>query len=346
MKIFQTCFCEVICLKPMNYLLVIWGWKTAYAILLFNQLLAFSKKKHLYQNFHIDFSEIEQKINEIKGTRFPLDLGLSKSPVYNYRTQDEADKAARTPHFDKIAFYSSSLWVFKYNAPLDYKIIFDMLLKSNTDNLSIIELPLPGINIVCANCKGVPMPHNPGFINQSNYLSSANYKLTNHIYGFKTIQTFFFPYQCQKCKSEPIVFIVRREGLKLQLVGRSHIENINVPDFLPEDERLFYSDAVISYNSGKVLAGLLYLRTFIEQYMRRILNKKDEKISGDDLADSYAKLLDTEFPKKFTTLKKIYEELSIPLHAANNDSEQFLKSKLDILTHFDALRLFSLKKEI
>jgi len=126
-------------------------------------------------------------------------------------------------------------------------------------------------------------------------------------------------------------------------VGRNHIEDIEIPKYLPKNESKYYRDAVIAYNTGNILAGLFYLRTLIEQYMRRITNNTDKKITGEDLADEYAKLLDDEFPKKFKTLKKIYEELCVPLHGAQDDSEQFEKSNQDILKHFDALRLFPLK---
>ena len=66
-------------------------------------------------------------------------------------------------------------------------------------------------------------------------------------------------------------------------------------------------------------------------------------MSGDELADKYADLLDEEFPKKFTSLKTIYGELSEKLHNAQEDAAQFEKSEQDIKKHFDLLQHFPFK---
>jgi hypothetical protein len=36
-------------------------------------------------------------------------------------------------------------------------------------------------------------------------------------------QCFLFEYQCQKCKEEFVRFLIRRDGLKIQLTGRDPI---------------------------------------------------------------------------------------------------------------------------
>ena len=159
------------------------------------------------------------------------------------------------------------------------------------------------------------------------------------------VQLFFFPYQCQSCRGEPLILVVRREGIKLQLVGRSQFEKIKVPRHIPKEENKYYSDAKIAYNTGRILAGLFYLRTMIEQYMRRVLDNYT-RVTGEELAEQYAKLLDEEFPKRFKTLRKIYEELSAKIHDAQNDEGQFLQSLFDINTHFEQLKLIPLAKSI
>ena len=76
-------------------------------------------------------------------------------------------------------------------------------------------------------------------------------------------QVFFFVYECQGCigEREPIVFMVTRqgapEGPKLTLSGRSEMEVVSVPAFIPEEVRGFYSDARHAYNCGETFAGPL-----------------------------------------------------------------------------------------
>ena len=89
------------------------------------------------------------------------------------------------------------------------------------------------------------------------------------------------------------------------------------------------------------MAGLFLLRTTVEQYMRRLLGVTGKK-TGDELADDYARLLDCEFPKRYPSLKVIYNELSGSIHAADKNTMQFEKSKKDIEQHFELLRHFPL----
>lgn len=206
----------------------------------------------------------------------------------------------------------------------------------------LFSLSLPTVMVNCVKCNNSqPLPHNSGYKGLNYDLPSVNSWLNKN--GDRIpCQTFLFPYQCQACKEEPLVFLVRREENKLTLCGRNHFESINIPDTIPRQESEFYSDAIVAYNTGNILAGTFMLRTTIEQYMRRVLNNYD-RVSGDELADKYSKLLDDEFPKKYTTLKTIYEELSIKIHKAEKDAVQFEKSLADINRHFDLLKIMPLK---
>jgi len=76
--------------------------------------------------------------------------------------------------------------------------------------------------------------------------------------------------------------------------------------------------------------------------MRRILHEKSRK-TGDELADAYAALLDVEFPKRYPSLKTIYNELSAKIHGAEKDDDQFEKSRNDIEKHFELLKNLPLK---
>jgi len=137
--------------------------------------------------------------------------------------------------------------------------------------------------------------------------------------------------------------MVRREGLKLTLVGRNHFEIPQVPNTLPKEEMNYFGEAVMAFNTGSVLAGLFMLRTTVEQYMRRVLDTR-EKLTGDDLADRYAQRLADDFPKeRYPSFKTIYDELSACLHAADANEEQFLKSRAGIEKHFALLEHLPLK---
>lgn len=47
------------------------------------------------------------------------------------------------------------------------------------------------------------------------------------------VQVFGLTYLCQACKAVPDVFLVRRDGVRLTLCGRAPMENVEVPDSVP-----------------------------------------------------------------------------------------------------------------
>lgn len=197
------------------------------------------------------------------------------------------------------------------------------------------------IAIDCTHCDATRPPHNSGFKGQKVHFEDLCWEIKRKGKTVKC-QTFMFPYQCQACKGEPLVFLVRREGMKLTLVGRNHFELPNVPKTIPKEETKFLGEATIAFNTGSPLAGLFLLRTTVEQYMRRVTGIT-EKLSGDDLADRYATLLADDFPKsRYPSLKSVYDELSACIHAADANEAQFLKSRADIEKHFDLLKHFPL----
>jgi len=278
------------------------------------------EQKHLYQNLTIQIEDLSNEVGD-----FPL----KRSPGPE-KMRDIAIHADLKKSFNKIITES---WCF----------VTETGPRAIDPAPNIKWYTLPTIEIICHFCKGHRRPHNSGYKGQSKLFSGVTHYYQNgNSESFN--QTFFFPYQCQSCKKEPVIFMVRRTGLKLQLVGRNHIEYIDIPKFIPREESKYYSDAIVAYNAGKVLAGLFYLRTFIEQYMRRITNNSDIKMTGEELGDAYAKLLADDFPTELhKSLKKVYEELSVPLHNAEDNTEQFEISKKDILDHCDQLRLIPLK---
>lgn len=155
----------------------------------------------------------------------------------------------------------------------------------------------------------------------------------------KLHQVFCVSYLCQSCKSVPEVFLIRRVGTRLSLAGRAPMEHVPVPKSIPHEIRKYYSDAVVAYQSGQVLAALFMLRTICEQWTRRFAGTADR---ADEALDKYMVGLPSDFNARFPSLRTIYSDLSNALHAANASHELFEKSLASIEEHFDARRLFKL----
>jgi hypothetical protein len=158
----------------------------------------------------------------------------------------------------------------------------------------------------------------------------------------KSFQIFFLIYECQACppgETTPEAFLVRRTGWELFLEGRSPMETVPVESFIPKEERAFFRDAVIAKNSGKTLAGLFYLRTFIEQYARRKVNIS-ERLNGDELLSKYADTIPLPQRDQMPSLREWYDKLSDALHSAKEDAVLFDQAKQEIERHFDFRRLF------
>src|SRR5712691_4788424 len=107
-------------------------------------------------------------------------------------------------------------------------------------------------------------------------------------------QVFSVPYLCQGCKDFRLTFMVMRRDLRLTLTGRSEIEKIEVPTYIPKDVARHYSSAVLAYNCNQVLPSLFMLRTLIEQYMQSVLGRGKYK-EADQLCSAYNATLDDRF---------------------------------------------------
>lgn len=311
-----------------------------------SQVKELLEQKHLYQSVRVNTSAAKglidniEKSDEVKRAKDSAHAGLvvgnrgfGTSPKL---IVDQFIQQYRQEMFNTIKVILGAFWTFRTDACTQHKLAIGA--KKSDD---VTEFVLPTIRVNCAQCDAVSPPHNSGFRGQTDEFTSIPFSLKKNNQQ-TPYQTFLFPYQCQSCKKEALVFLVHRDGVKLTLAGRNHFESIVVPKTIPKLEREYYSDAVAAYNTGNILAGLFLLRTTIEQYMRRILDIKG-KVSGDDLANQYSKLLDDEFPKRYPSLKVVYEELSAKLHLAEKDTEQFEKSLENIDRHFELLKHLPLK---
>jgi hypothetical protein len=197
---------------------------------------------------------------------------------------------------------------------------------------------IPDVKLFCYKCDR---------IEPFNYLYGRN-ELENHsVYTGSTLtdkqpntQIFVFSFLCQSCKSIPEVFLVRRQGGKLTLCGRSPIEHVEQPRSIPKVVAHYYSDAVVAHQSGQTLAGVFLFRVLIEQWVQSQTEKKYLKV--DQALDDYISGLPNDFKERFPSFRTLYEELSADIHSATGSAELFEKARKQILEHFEARRLFKL----
>ena len=161
----------------------------------------------------------------------------------------------------------------------------------------------------------------------------------DHLYIIYREQLFILIYQCQSCKKLPEVFMIRRNGWKINIAGRSPIETVATEPYLPKGYSKYISGAMLAFNSGQTLAGLFLLRVFIEQYSKKIVG--DGK--ADEVIQRYSETLPKDFKERFPSLSKIYSNLSEAIHKASPDEQLFTLSLSEINEHFDGKRLYKLK---
>ncbi len=153
------------------------------------------------------------------------------------------------------------------------------------------------------------------------------------------VQIFALAYRCQSCKGTPEVLLVRREGQRLTLSGRSPIEHVEVPAVIPKEVKRFYGGAIVAHQSGQTLAGNFMLRTLIEQWARQ-----STALTGfvDTVLEAYVGSLPPDFRSRFPVLRETYSELSVDLHSATGAEAAFDKARAEIVRHFEARRLFGI----
>lgn len=230
---------------------------------------------------------------------------------------------------------------------------------AEVDPLFRVELP-DTLQLVCSNkiCTKLMHPHNlalcvlekHGEAHGRDFQVYSRTLNAGYRYFFKSnndsavVQQFTIQYQCQSCKGEPLTFMIRRDGLKLQLVGRSSIEPCVLPEGFPSEENTLFSDAICASQTGSTLAGICLLRIAIEQYVRRAV--KDFK--GRDLElifDGYKSTLPDEYPISCAGLLRIaYDKLSECIHAAKPDGTCFNECLSDLSKHFKMIAAFNFIK--
>ena len=209
-----------------------------------------------------------------------------------------------------------------------------------------LEWPIPvllikNVKLFCSDCNGREVFSPVLYQDATNEIL----KLRRHDGSIEVpptgFQLFYLTYQCQRCKTAPEGFIVRRRHWQLFLEGRSPIEHIEMPTFVPKREQSFYRDAVIAMQAGKTLAALFYLRTFIEQFARR-MTAISGKAAGDEIMAAYSQTLPESQRAQLPSLRHWYDRLSEAIHAAREDSALFDEARGEIDRHFDIRRVFKI----
>jgi hypothetical protein len=203
----------------------------------------------------------------------------------------------------------------------------------------LLTLILHNVKLYCFQCKSREA-FAPVFIEEAGRVP----KLTMPIRQEPAVklpggqQVFFFSYVCQHCKSGVVSLIVKRTAWSLALHGRSPMEQIESPIFIPKPEQQLYRDVLIAMHGGKVLAALFYLRTFIEQFARRLTGIAGKE-TGEVIMERYTGTLPANQRDSMPSLREWYGKLSEALHDARED-ERLLEAAIEAIEHhFDIRRV-------
>lgn len=301
-----------------------------------NAIKELLENKHLYQNVTVSTDDLKTPLKQGSGRLLTWQSGNEKKPTESYEWIDSELLTLPTALTDAL---TSVNW--KYGVETPETKAARSVYPSDLKNEPMCFLPR--LSRSCAKCgeKTAQLPQYFGELSPQ--------PLTNLDFGKddsgKKLQVLVVAYQCQVCRSEPNVFVIRRQGLKLSLVGRSVFEKISLPKYIPEPARHHYSEALVASTAGKYLPACLYLRLVIEHHMRASVNptKISQRPTGDELADEYSKVLHPEFPRSLHSLKSVYAKLSETIHEGREDFDTFVSALDSISKHFDQLRMLPLQ---
>jgi hypothetical protein len=210
----------------------------------------------------------------------------------------------------------------------------DSPLSASSDELKL-AFYLPSIKLYCATCKD---DHTFSSITAMWWdgLSDCYPK-----FGEKTQQLFNLTYDCVRCKSNPIPFLVKREGLRLTLCGRSERLNIAVPRAIPKALQAIFRDAMSAAAENDLPAGFYHLRTFAEHYMKSCVGMPvAERVSGEDLGAKYNASLDSRMSSELPSMPSLYERSSKFMHERSGTEGDFATLLNEIEGHLTAKELF------
>lgn len=280
--------------------------------------------KHLYQNMNVEFPAVKEVFEQ------------HSFHIENDRASKEMENLTR----DLYESASEATW--KINPPREEHIDVGFAITASNSNSEPtkgffdIRFTPPTIQTFCSICKRV-QPYN--FIRGEEFVEHILKCQHKDILG---LQVFVMVYQCQACKEPPEVFMIRRNKTKITLCGRSPMEIALVKPIIPKSHRKYFSDAIIAFNSGQVLAGEFLLRTFVEQYVRQVTGESESQ-ETDEIFTKYSQTLPQDFKDRFPSLSSIYSNLSVDIHKGEGVEGKFKSAREKIETHFEAKRIFKIQ---
>lgn len=206
-----------------------------------------------------------------------------------------------------------------------------------TDRPDMPHVAVDTVKLFCGTCRRTE-PYNLVYTED---LYEEMQKHGVRLHRDQAIQSLVLSYECQSCKQMPEVFVLSRRGLKVTLVGRSPMEQVQVPPVIPKTHSKFYSDAIVAYQSGQVLPALFMLRTFIEQFARHTV-AASSSLRADEVLDQYMASIPDPVRAHFPSPRDVYSRLSAALHSASPDGALYERSAKELEQHFDARRLYGL----
>ena len=266
-------------------------------------VLELLQRKHLYQSVTVDLSDTKQRTaSTSQGSKSSYDQGLRDA--------------------------TTALWV-----PVEPQLPGVPTTQPNSAR-DPVYIVFPTVKMFCRGCDGVEA-HN--LVHVTEVVSELAAR-TSRPYFPPTLQNFVVGYLCQGCKTSPEFFMIRREELRLTVVGRSPIEHIAVPAIVPKQHRKHFSGAIVAFQSGQILPALFMMRTFIEQFAASQV--QDSTLRADAVLDAYMAALPEPVRAHFPSLREIYGRLSEAIHAAREDAVLFTVVNAQIVEHLDARRLY------
>jgi hypothetical protein len=220
--------------------------------------------------------------------------------------------------------------------------------QAHVEGTKSIKQPIPTLipanfKMYCSECKRIEAFKALWFQDVTNTLNlqrlgAPTARAINVPKGF---QLFTLLYQCQSCMGDPECFLIRRHGLKISMHGRSPIESVSAPQFIPEVESKWYRESAIAMKFGRPLAAIFYLRVFIEQFARRVTEIKDRR-TGDEILSEYNSTIPDPPRSSMPSLKEWYGKLSESIHSADEDEAMLVEAFEAVDRHFEFRRLYKM----
>jgi len=294
------------------------------------------RSKHLYQSAELDLKPLYDSLDAKHSGEPRIDVEIVDGQE-ECIDLDSAEKA----EFDRlIDTFDQSRWVIV--GPEQWERQHEVAKARQAKGAGrarAYDVPackLPRFNRACPQCRNSLAPHKPGTDN-GNPRTVIQETAGKSVRGHPT-QHWFLTYQCQACDNEPLILMIRREGRRLTLTGRNLFEAVDIPKSIPDSLRKYYRECLIAKIAGKGLPAALFLRVLIERHMRAAIGL-NHRLRGDELAEKYSKVLDSEFPSSARSFRETYDNLSVLLHEGEENSEVLEAALVFVIRHFELLKL-------